>query len=96
MSIFAIQPGTVRTTMAEELLQSESGKRWLPWFPKIFEEGRDDPPEAGAELVLYLASGAADALSGRFFIAARTPVDIADHAEEIRTQDLHVLRMRFY
>ncbi len=88
VSLFAIQPGTVRTAMAEELMQSEAGEQWLPWFKNIFDEGRDDPPEAGAELVLYLASGEADALSGRFFSAPGIPA-------EIRARDLHVLRMRF-
>jgi NAD(P)-dependent dehydrogenase (short-subunit alcohol dehydrogenase family) len=95
VSIFAIQPGTVRTAMAEELLQSETGKQWLPWFQKIFDEGRDDPPEAGAKLVLYLASGAADALSGRFFAAPGSPADIDGRADEILRRDLHVLRVRF-
>ena len=95
ISLFAIQPGTVRTAMAEELLQSEAGKRWLPWLQKIFDEGRDDPPEAGAELVLYLASGAADVLSGRFFAAPGSPADIDSHADEILKRDLNMLRMRF-
>ncbi len=95
VSLFAIQPGTVRTAMAEDLLQSDAGKRWLPWFQKIFDEGRDDPPAAATELVLYLASGAADALSGRFFAAPGSPADIDGRADEILKQDLHVLRMRF-
>jgi len=95
VSAFAIQPGTVRTAMAEELMRSEAGKRWLPWFKTIFDQGRDDPPETGTELVLYLASGAADALSGRFFSAPGKPADIVDHADEIRARDLHVLRMHY-
>lgn len=95
ISVFAIQPGTVRTAMAEELLESESGQRWLPWFKSIFDEGRDSSPEAGVELVLYLASGRADALSGRFFVAPGRPADVTKHAEEIRRRDLHVLRVRY-
>jgi NAD(P)-dependent dehydrogenase (short-subunit alcohol dehydrogenase family) len=57
VSVFAIQPGTVRTAMAEELIQSEAGKRWLPWFKKIFDDHREDSPQAGEVLVLYFASG---------------------------------------
>ena len=94
VSIFAIQPGTVRTAMAEEALQSEAGQRWLPWFKKIFDEGRDDPPEPAAELVRYLASGQADSLSGRFFSAPGEPAQIGRRASEIRDKDLHLLRMR--
>ena len=95
ISIFAIQPGTVRTAMAEELMRSEAGTRWLPWFKKIFDEGRDDAMGAGSELVLYLASGQADALSGRFFVAPGVPSEVVRHAEEIRAKELHLLRMQF-
>jgi NAD(P)-dependent dehydrogenase (short-subunit alcohol dehydrogenase family) len=73
VSIFAIEPGTVRTAMAEQLLQSDAGKRWMPWFQQIFDEGRDITTEAAEELVLYLASGKADAQSGRFFQVGGTP-----------------------
>jgi NAD(P)-dependent dehydrogenase (short-subunit alcohol dehydrogenase family) len=66
IAVFAIQPGTVRTAMAEELMASEEGARWLPWFKEIFDQGRDDTPERGTKLVLRLASGAADSFSGRF------------------------------
>lgn len=69
VSVFAIQPGTVRTAMAEQLMASEAGARWLPWFKQIFDEGRDDSPRQAVDLVLRLASGAADHLSGRFLIA---------------------------
>jgi NAD(P)-dependent dehydrogenase (short-subunit alcohol dehydrogenase family) len=61
--VFAIEPGTVRTAMADYALQSEAGRRWLPWFKEIFEQGRDVPPEHAARLVTLLASGRADTLS---------------------------------
>lgn len=95
VSLFAIQPGTVRTAMAQGLMESEAGKRWMPWFKRIFDEGRDDSTEPGAELVVYLASGQADALSGRFFMAPGNPAEVVDGAGEVLAKDLHVLRMRF-
>src|SRR5438477_4489982 len=49
--------------MREYSLNSSKGKRWLPWFRDIFEEGRNLPSEHPAELLLVLASGKADALS---------------------------------
>jgi NAD(P)-dependent dehydrogenase (short-subunit alcohol dehydrogenase family) len=94
ISVFAIQPGTVRTAMAEELMQSEEGRLWLPWFKQTFDEGRDDSPESAVELVLYLASGQADSLSGRYFEAPGAPEEIARRADEIRDRDLQVLRMK--
>jgi NAD(P)-dependent dehydrogenase (short-subunit alcohol dehydrogenase family) len=95
IAVFAIQPGTVRTAMSEELMHSEAGARWLPWFRRIFDEGLDDSPEQGVELIKSLASGKADRLSGRFFIAPGDPEEMAKRADEIERGDLQVLRMRF-
>jgi len=94
VSIFAIQPGTVRTALAEELMNSEAGERWLPWFREIFEQGRDDSTEPGTRLILHLASGQADALTGRFFQAPGAPENLDGATEQILRQDLNVLRLR--
>jgi len=69
VSLFSIQPGTVRTAMAEDLMQSEEGQRWLAWFKQIFDENRDQTTKPGEDLILYLASGVADAQSGQYFQA---------------------------
>jgi NAD(P)-dependent dehydrogenase (short-subunit alcohol dehydrogenase family) len=95
VSVFAIQPGTVRTKMAEELLESEAGRQYLPWFRKIFDEGRDDSTAPACELIVYLARGEADALSGRFFLAPGAPAEVVAHADEVRERGLNVLRMQF-
>jgi NAD(P)-dependent dehydrogenase (short-subunit alcohol dehydrogenase family) len=95
VSVFSIQPGTVRTAMAEDLIQSEAGQRWLPWFKKIFDEKRDDSTKPGEELVLYLASGAADSLSGRFFHAPDAPASLEGQEERILRESLNVLRVRY-
>lgn len=63
---FSMAPGTVRTAMAESVLNHPRAEEWFPWFRKSIEGGRDVPPERGAQLVLKLASGRYDALSGRF------------------------------
>jgi NAD(P)-dependent dehydrogenase (short-subunit alcohol dehydrogenase family) len=77
--VFAIEPGAVRTAMAEQLLQSEEGKRWLPWFQRIFDEGRDVTTQPAEELLLHLASGKAAELSGRFFtVKADGPVPLSE------------------
>jgi NAD(P)-dependent dehydrogenase (short-subunit alcohol dehydrogenase family) len=67
IAVFAMEPGTVRTAMAEQLLASESARRWLPWFEQIFREGRDVTSDPAARLLLRLASGDGDAQSGHFF-----------------------------
>jgi NAD(P)-dependent dehydrogenase (short-subunit alcohol dehydrogenase family) len=66
VSVFSMRPGTVRTAMAEHVLTSDEGQKWLPWFRRIFDEGRDVPVERPARLAVTLASGKADALTGRY------------------------------
>src|SRR5436853_6858187 len=66
VSVFALSPATVRTAMAEHSLNSPEGRKWIPWFRRIFDEGLIVPAELPARIVVELASGRADALSGRF------------------------------
>jgi NAD(P)-dependent dehydrogenase (short-subunit alcohol dehydrogenase family) len=94
VSVFSIQPGTVRTAMAEELLPSPEALSWLPWFKKIFDEGGDVTAVPATELVIFLASGKADALSGRFFAVPEDPATVVERGEEVKREDLYMLRMR--
>jgi len=91
--VFAIEPGTVRTTMAEHALESEEGKRWMPWFGEIFKQGADVPPSHVADLVVILASGSADALSGRFFTIKDDVVELVERAGDQGLGDLQTLRL---
>lgn len=101
ISVFSITPGTVRTPMAESILASEDEK-WLPWLRETLEAGRDIPPERAADLVVFLASGKADALSGCFIPVRHVALalDVPDvsemvrRAEEIQRDELHTLRLR--
>jgi NAD(P)-dependent dehydrogenase (short-subunit alcohol dehydrogenase family) len=92
--VFAIHPGTVNTAMAQSLLRPEN-VRWIPWFKAIFQEHRDDPASVGSQLILYLASGYADSLTGRFFLVPTTPNQLEAQAEQIKTTNSNVLRVRF-
>jgi len=62
LTVFAISPGFVWTEMTERLRDSPEGRRWFPGF------GSPDPnePQRAGQLVVRLASGQADALSGQF------------------------------
>lgn len=80
--------------MTEELIQSEIGTCYLPWFKQIFDEGKDDSTKPGEDLVLYLASGAADALSGRFFQAPEAPGRLKGQEDRILNNGLNVLRLK--
>jgi NAD(P)-dependent dehydrogenase (short-subunit alcohol dehydrogenase family) len=92
--VFAIQPGTVRTAMAEQVLTSEAGRTWLPWFKDYFDRGQDVPPTVAARLVLFLASGRGDVLSGRFLDACTDYEKVVGQVDEVEREDLLVLRLR--
>jgi NAD(P)-dependent dehydrogenase (short-subunit alcohol dehydrogenase family) len=91
--VFAVQPGTVRTAMAEAVLASEEGRRWLPWFAGLFERGRDLPPERAGELAVLVASGRADGLSGRFLAVEWDVGAVIGRAAEIASTDALTLRL---
>ena len=78
--VFVISPGLVRTDMTEEQFPADA-----PWTP----------PELAPRLVRSLASGRADALSGRYIHAEHDHVDeLVARAEEIRREDLNAIRLR--
>ncbi|MBI1852751.1 MAG: SDR family oxidoreductase [Planctomycetes bacterium] len=93
VAVFAIEPGTVRTSMTEDALQSAEARKWLPWFPAIFEEKRDVTAEHSAELIVSLASGMADALSGRFISRADDLTRLVADADAIRSSTALTLRI---
>jgi NAD(P)-dependent dehydrogenase (short-subunit alcohol dehydrogenase family) len=94
VSLFSVAPGTVRTDMSMHSVNSAEGQRWIPWFRRIFDEHLDLPPDRPAQLILELASGRADALSGLYL----TPFDdldsILENLAEVEAQKLHSLRVR--
>jgi NAD(P)-dependent dehydrogenase (short-subunit alcohol dehydrogenase family) len=93
IKVFAIEPGTVRTSMADHVLECEEGKRWMPWFAEVFQKGEDVPPALAADLVALLASGRADTLSGRFFCITDDVFGLVDQAAAEGLGDLQKLRL---
>jgi NAD(P)-dependent dehydrogenase (short-subunit alcohol dehydrogenase family) len=91
--VFAISPGRVRTAMSEHVLESETGKKWLPWFRKLFDRGRDVPPEMAARLVVQLASGRGDALTGRFIDVSDDLNKLLESLDEVESENLYLLRV---
>jgi NAD(P)-dependent dehydrogenase (short-subunit alcohol dehydrogenase family) len=66
--VFAIHPGTVRTPMNAVVHDSPEVGQQAPsiqhWFRELYAEGRDTPIERAVALVMRLAAGDADVLSG--------------------------------
>ena len=94
ISVFAIHPGNVRTALSEYLMDSPAGQKYTPWFRAIFDEGRDDPIDRSAQLVLYLASGRADALSGCYIEVNDNLDQLVQQASEIKTGGQYTLRVQ--
>ena len=79
--------------MAEAVLHSAEGRRRLPWLAELFERGQDVPPERAGELVVQLASGRADALSGRFLAVEWDVEELVRRGEELAGTDALTLRL---
>ncbi len=91
--VFAIDPGLVRTAISESALSC--GEPSIEqWFTDAFAGQEDVPAESAATLVVYLASGAADVLSGRYIAATGDVAQLVARADEIAERDLYVLRER--
>jgi 3-oxoacyl-[acyl-carrier protein] reductase len=79
VSVFTISPGLVRTELTEELGDN------APWTP----------PELAPQLVRVLASGRADALSGRYIHAEHDDIeDLIARAEEVVAADSNAIRLQ--
>ena len=93
VKVFAICPGAVRTEMSNVAFSVE-GQKWLPWFSKIFETGQDVSPEEAVKLVLRLASGKYDVLSGRYMQVKDNLDAMYQSRQEIQTKGLYSLCLK--
>jgi hypothetical protein len=84
--------------MNDYMLVSEEVGRHAPkmqqWFQMIYAEGKDTPIEKSVNLVLFLASGKGDALSGRYIAVNDNLAELVRRANEIQQDDLLTLRLR--
>jgi len=98
IAVLAVGPGTVRTPMSDYAATSpqvwERAPQVQQWFQHVFEEGLDTPMEQAVELVVALASGRADALSGCFLDVDDDLEELIAQAEAIRREQRLMLRLR--
>jgi NAD(P)-dependent dehydrogenase (short-subunit alcohol dehydrogenase family) len=67
VGVFSMSPGPVHTAMSAGLANSEEGKKWLPWFPKVLANAV--PADFAATLVLKIAAGEFDDQAGQMLMA---------------------------
>jgi NAD(P)-dependent dehydrogenase (short-subunit alcohol dehydrogenase family) len=78
IKVFAVHPGTVRTPMTSYAHDAPEVAQRAPevqqWFQQLFAEGADTPIERSVNLILRLAAGEGDSLSGCY-------IDVDDDLE---------------
>ena len=78
VAAFAVHPGDELTGISDLTMNDPDAQRWLPWFVEHLhaKEGEDSAPgfQACADLVVKLATGRYDRLSGQYL----TPTDDLD------------------
>jgi NAD(P)-dependent dehydrogenase (short-subunit alcohol dehydrogenase family) len=89
VSVFAVSPGRVQTSMLDYLATSKGGQKWLPEL----QETPTISPERIMEVVVFLASGHADILSGRFIQMTDDIRELVREGERIRRDNLYSLRL---
>lgn len=92
ISVFAIHPGVISSTIHHSATMTEAGRKYLPHFAEMAARGATDP-KLCADCCVFLASGAADGLSGRFISATEDYRALAARADEVQEKDLQVLRL---
>ena len=94
VTVFAVDPGYMTTSMSHYLSYSEAGRQWTPQAASIFGTPAHVPVERAAGLVATLATGVADQLTGRFLTVWDDIDDLARRADDIRAEDLYAMRLR--
>jgi NAD(P)-dependent dehydrogenase (short-subunit alcohol dehydrogenase family) len=99
IAAFAIHPGLVRVGLTEHSMNGNAAEgspqaSVQAWVRRQVEEGRGVEPERACDLVVRLASGEADALSGRYLTVHDDLAELVAQAETIRRDDSLVLRRR--
>src|SRR5262245_36530407 len=93
--VLAFAPGFVRTPATEFLTGSpEVAKETGDFFRAFLDERRDTPITRSTQMLLFLVSGRADALSGRFIHVRDDEEALVRRTDEIRQDNLHVLTVR--
>jgi NAD(P)-dependent dehydrogenase (short-subunit alcohol dehydrogenase family) len=97
IAVFAVHPGLVTiglTEIAMRMTLPLASPTGIGWIRQQVEAGHAIPPEPAAALVVSLASGRADVLSGRYLTVDDDVDALVARAAEILRDDLYTLRLR--
>jgi NAD(P)-dependent dehydrogenase (short-subunit alcohol dehydrogenase family) len=99
VSVFSVDPGLLPIGLGEATLRATAGRqtpagRVQGWIRDQFAAGRGADPEQAARLIVALASGHADRLSGRHLSVTDNLGALLPRIDQIERDDLHTLRLR--
>ncbi len=95
ISVFAYNPGLVRTPATEYVMNSSD----IPEDTKKvitdgFDQGLDAPMEESVAGFMFLASGRADIFTGKHFSYRDDETDLLNRVDEIQKNDLYTVGLR--
>jgi len=90
---FSVSPGVVRTEMTSTLMDSAEGRQWTPWVREQFDSA-ETPIDRVVSLMLTIASGAADGLSGKVINVRGDFERVIERASEVEQHGLYSLRIQ--
>jgi NAD(P)-dependent dehydrogenase (short-subunit alcohol dehydrogenase family) len=99
VSVFSVDPGLLPIGLGEAALKASAGRRTPEgrvqrWIRDQLAAGRGADPEEAARLIIALASGRADRLSGRHLSVTENLDALLHRIDQIERDDLHTLRLR--
>jgi NAD(P)-dependent dehydrogenase (short-subunit alcohol dehydrogenase family) len=99
VTAFSVHPGLMPIGLSEAALAGQplagsAEEKVFAWLRRELEEGRGADPAAAARLVLRIAAGDADGLTGRHLSIHDDLDALVGQADEISRQDLYTLRRR--
>jgi len=99
VSVFSVDPGLLPIGLGEAAMKASAGRqtpegRVQGWIRDQLAAGRGADPEEAARLIIALASGRADRLSGRHLSVTDSLDALLPRIDQIERDDLHTLRLR--
>jgi len=96
VSVFSVHPGLLPIGMANAVTSSTATTRYeenvFEWTTNALLEGRGATPAQAVELIMRLAAGDGDALTGRHISVHDNFDELVARHTEIQKRDLYVLR----
>jgi NAD(P)-dependent dehydrogenase (short-subunit alcohol dehydrogenase family) len=90
--VFTISPGVVKTAITDRMLDVPLSKDWFPSLG-VRTDDQWQSPELASRLVVLLASGQADSLSGCFVHVNDDIAGLIAQSVDVRARDLLTLRL---